>query len=51
MKSNNEFVFPDPELSITNFLYEYSEISDQFRLCSFMFLSSFVASKQFFFQL
>ena len=39
-KLRNVFVFPDPETPAINILYEWSVISGQFGLCSF--ISSFV---------
>ena len=34
IKFDNEFVFPDPEPSIINMLYEWSRIYGHFGLCS-----------------
>ena len=38
IRLNNEFVFPDPESTIINILYEWSDIFGQFGLCSFILL-------------
>ena len=44
IRLNNGFSFPDPEPSINNILYGWSEICNQFGLCSLMF--SFVTSSR-----